>query len=133
MSCPLSLSRADLVAARCAIYLTRPGSSTRVRSWTPDEKHYHGFLITHDESIAIAEYYTVPREGDDGLCPVYRPTVHYVYHPCDDAVKSLHELVGKNYHQQPQQRLIKDEIISGTARFGPCGCAAVGEYIAVFT
>ncbi len=56
---------------RSAIYLTKPGASVRVRSWTPEEKHYHGFLITHDESISISEYFTVPREGDDGTHPMY--------------------------------------------------------------
>jgi homospermidine synthase len=30
-----------------AIYLDRPGAATRVRSWTPLEGAYHGFLITH--------------------------------------------------------------------------------------
>ncbi|HJY48102.1 MAG TPA: saccharopine dehydrogenase NADP-binding domain-containing protein, partial [Stellaceae bacterium] len=30
-----------------AIYLLRPGAVTRVRSWTPLEGPYHGFLITH--------------------------------------------------------------------------------------
>ena len=32
-----------------AIYLLRPGAATRVRSWTPLEGPYHGFLITHGE------------------------------------------------------------------------------------
>ena len=31
---------------------------------------------------------------------VYRPTVHYAYHPCDDAVLSIHELAGKNWDLQ---------------------------------
>lgn len=64
-----------------AIYLDRPGAATRVRSWTPLEGPYHGFLITHGESISIADYLTV-KDGDRVL---YRPTVHYAYHPCDDA------------------------------------------------
>jgi hypothetical protein len=49
----------------------------------------------------------------------YRPTVHYVYHPCDDAVKSLHELAGKNLKQQSRQRLIKDEVVAGGLRSPP--------------
>ena len=32
-----------------AIYLQRPGAGTRVRTWTPLEGPFHGFLITHDE------------------------------------------------------------------------------------
>jgi len=97
-----------------AIYLERPGASTRVRSWTPLEGPYHGFLITHGESISIADYYTVHRAG----AVAYRPTVHYAYHPCDDAVLSLHELAGKNWQLQPSQRLMMDEISSGIDELG---------------
>src|SRR5437867_2316021 len=35
-----------------AIYLTRPGAGTRVRSWTPTAQAQHGFLVTHNESIS---------------------------------------------------------------------------------
>jgi homospermidine synthase len=31
-----------------AIYLDRRGAATRVRSWTPLEGPFHGFLITHN-------------------------------------------------------------------------------------
>ena len=41
---------------------------------------------------------------------VYRPTVHYAYHPCDDAVLSVHELAGRNWQLQPEKRLMMDEI-----------------------
>jgi homospermidine synthase len=97
-----------------AIYLTRPGASTRVRTWTPMEGPFHGFLITHNEAISIADYFTL-REGGE---VAYRPTVHYAYHPCDDAVLSVHELAGKNWEQQKTQRLMQDEIISGVDELG---------------
>ena len=47
----------------CAIYLMRPGAGTRVRSWCPTPGPQHGFLVTHNESISIADYLTV-HEGD---------------------------------------------------------------------
>ncbi len=97
-----------------AIYLMRPGASTRVRSWTPQEGSFHGFLITHNESISIADYYTVR----DGSAVRYRPTVHYAYHPCDDAVLSLHELAGKNWALQPSKRLMMNEIAHGMDELG---------------
>jgi homospermidine synthase len=97
-----------------AIYLRRPGASQRVRSWTPNEGPFHGFLITHGESISIADYLTV-RDGDR---IAYRPTVHYAYHPCDDAVLSIHELAGKQWVQQPRQRLLMDEIVTGIDELG---------------
>jgi homospermidine synthase len=98
----------------CAIYLLRPGASTRVRSWTPLEGPFHGFLITHAEAISIADYYT----QRDGARVRYRPTVHYAYHPCDGAVLSIHELAGKNWTLQGHKRLIVDEIDSGTDELG---------------
>jgi homospermidine synthase len=97
-----------------AIYLQRPGASTRVRSWTPMEGPFHGFLITHNEAISIADYFTL-REGN---AVTYRPTVHYAYHPCDDAVLSIHELAGKNWEAQKTQRLMQDEIVSGVDELG---------------
>jgi len=97
-----------------AIYLTRPGAATRVRSWTPMEGPFHGFLVTHNESISIADYFTY--ESPTGQ--THRPTVHYAYHPCDDAVLSLHELAGKNFEMQKSQRLMQDEIVSGVDELG---------------
>ena len=97
-----------------AIYLLRPGAATRVRSWTPLEGPYHGFLITHGESISIADYLTVK----DGARVEGRPTCHYVYHPCDDAVLSLHEFAGKNWRLQERKRLMMEEIVKGTDELG---------------
>jgi homospermidine synthase len=97
-----------------AIYLLRRGAATRVRSWTPLEGPFHGFLITHSESISIADYFTVRESGT----VVYRPTVYYAYHPCDDAVLSLHELAGKNWRLQPAKRLLMEEITHGVDELG---------------
>ncbi len=98
-----------------AIYLLRPGAGTRVRTWTPLEGPFHGFLVTHNESISIADYYT--RRDANGAV-IYRPTVHYAYHPCDDAVLSLHEMAGKNWRLQERQRLMMDEIARGMDELG---------------
>ena len=100
--------------SRAAIYLNRPGASTRVRTWTPKAGASHGFLITHSEAISIASYLSV----GDGDHPEYRPTVHYAYHPCDDAVLSIHELAGGNWRQQPEQRLLMEDIVSGIDELG---------------
>lgn len=102
----------------CAIFLLRPGCSQRVRTWTPTEGPFHGFLITHGESVSIADYLTVEEEGT----VVYRPTVHYAYHPADDAVLSVHELNGKNGIAQKRKRLMMDEIVSGIDELGVLLC-----------
>ncbi|WP_097067945.1 homospermidine synthase [Nitrosovibrio sp. Nv4] len=97
-----------------AIYLNRPGAATRVRSWVPFSGSYHGFLITHGESISIADHLTLKENGK----VIYRPTVHYAYHPCDDAVLSVHELAGRNWRLQSNKRILRDEIVDGVDELG---------------
>jgi len=97
-----------------AIFLNQPGCTTRVRTWTPKAGPIHGFLITHGESISIADYFTV-KKGDE---LVYRPTVHYAYHPSDSAVLSVHEFCGRNFELQPKKRILMDEITKGIDELG---------------
>lgn len=92
-----------------AIYLARPGMSTQVRSWTPVSGQQHAWVITHNEAISIANYFTLKKNGR----AIYRPTVHYAYHPCDSAVLSMIETSEQNGRFQSVQRLIVDEIIPG--------------------
>src|SRR5690606_19112552 len=98
-----------------AIYLLQPGADTLVRSWTPTAQAQRAFLVTHNESISIADYFTL-REGGD---VVYRPTCHYAYHPCNDAVLSLHEIFGQA-GRRPQNFHILDEneIVDGIDELG---------------
>jgi homospermidine synthase len=98
----------------CAIYLNRPGASTRVRTWTPKAGHFHGFLITHSEAISLADYYTVM----DGERVAYRPTSHYAYHPSDNAVLSVHEFAGNNWQLQDHKRIMLNEITAGIDELG---------------
>ncbi len=98
-----------------AIYLTRPGAGTRVRSWTPTAKAQHGFLVTHNESISIADFFTVRENGK----VVYRPTCHYAYHPCDDAILSLHEMAGSAWKAQETWHILtEDDIVDGIDELG---------------
>ena len=98
-----------------AIYLTQPGAGTRVRSWTPTAQAQHGFLVTHNEAISIADYFTL-REGGK---VVHRPTCHYAYHPCDDAVLSLHEMAGAAWKRQPEWKILDEhEIVDGIDELG---------------
>jgi homospermidine synthase len=97
-----------------AIYLGQPGVTTRVRSWTPNNGPYHGFLITHGEAISIADYLTVRKDAQ----VLYRPTVHYAYHPSDAAVLSVHEFCGRNYQIQTRKRILMDDISKGIDELG---------------
>jgi homospermidine synthase len=98
-----------------AIYLLQPGANTRVRSWCPTPGQQYGFLVTHNESISIADYLTVRESGE----AVYRPTCHYAYHPCNDAVLSLHEMFGAAGAAQ-EKHVILDEhdIVDGADELG---------------
>ena len=98
-----------------AIYLLSPGAGTRVRSWVPTAGPQHGFLVTHNESISIADYYTLR----DGKKVLYRPTCHYAYHPCNDAVLSLHEMAGRAWQRQPSSHILdENEIVDGIDELG---------------
>jgi homospermidine synthase len=98
-----------------AIYLLQPGANTRVRSWCPTPGAQYGFLVTHNESISIADYFTV-RDGDKA---VYRPTCHYAYHPADDAVLSLHEMFGAAGKRQSSWHILdENEIVDGIDELG---------------
>jgi homospermidine synthase len=85
-----------------------------VRSWVPFGGAYQGFLITHSESISIADHLTL-KENEK---VIYRPTVHYAYLPCDDAVLSIHELAGRNWRSQSSKRILRDEIEDGMDELG---------------
>jgi len=98
-----------------AVYLKQPGANTRVRSWCPTPGAQYGFLVTHNESISIADYFTV-REGDKA---VYRPTCHYAYHPANDAVLSLHEMFGSGGKFQEEWFILdENEIEDGIDELG---------------
>lgn len=99
---------------RSAIFLMQPGCATRVRTWTPLAGCFHGFLITHGESISISDLLTV-REHERVQ---YRPTVHYAYHPSDNAVLSVHELCGRNYQMQEHKRIMMEDLTTGIDELG---------------
>jgi homospermidine synthase len=99
-----------------AIFINQAGANTRVRSWTPTARAQFGFLVTHNESISIADYYTVRNEKGEAI---YRPTCHYAYHPCDDAVLSLHELFGRAGEIQSAHHILGEaEILDGVDELG---------------
>ena len=101
---------------QAAIYLNQPGANTRVRSWCPTPGAQYGFLVTHNESISIADYFTVRNASHEA---VYRPTCHYAYHPANDAVLSLHELFGQAGRMQETNKILTEsEIADGIDELG---------------
>lgn len=99
-----------------AIYLLQPGANTRVRSWCPTPGPQYGFLVTHNEAISIADYFTARDENGEAI---YRPTCHYAYHPANDAVLSLHELFGRAGKIQEEHHILTEsEIADGIDELG---------------
>jgi homospermidine synthase len=99
---------------QAAIWLERPGAITRVHTWCPTPGPQFGFLVTHNEAVSISDYYTL----GPAASPEYRPTCHYAYHPCDDAVLSLHEMFGSGRQQTMHLILEPDEIVEGVDELG---------------
>jgi homospermidine synthase len=100
---------------QAAIYLEQSGANTRVRTWCPTPGAQYGFLVTHNESISIADYFTVTKDKKVS----YRPTCHYAYHPANVAVLSLHELFGAAGKVQPELHVLdEDEIETGIDELG---------------
>ncbi|HSK41223.1 MAG TPA: saccharopine dehydrogenase C-terminal domain-containing protein [Arenibaculum sp.] len=107
--------RLETIGSKAGAYLLQPGANTRVRSWCPTPGAQYGFLVTHNESISIADYFTV-RDGDR---VVYRPTCHYAYHPANDAVLSLDELFGQAGKMQDEHHILDEhEIVDGIDELG---------------
>jgi homospermidine synthase len=103
--------------SKAAIYLLQPGANTRVRSWCPTPGPQYGFLVTHNEAISIADYFTVTDKKTGK--PSYRPTCHYAYHPANDAVLSLHEMFGQAGKMQDKHHILgEDEILDGIDELG---------------
>ncbi len=99
---------------QAAIYLDTPGAMTKVHTWCPTPGPQYGFLVTHNEAISIADYFTV----GEGAAPDYRPTCHYAYHPCNDAVLSFHETFGSGRIQEKLKILDEHEIVEGIDELG---------------
>lgn len=99
---------------RAAIWMEQAGCDTRVRTWCPTPGAQWGFLVTHNEAVSIADYYTVGA----GLDPEFRPTCHYAYHPSNDAVVSLHETQGSGVNQTEHIILDEKNIVAGVDELG---------------
>jgi homospermidine synthase len=108
-------ARRHTIGNKVGIYLLQPGANTRVRSWCPTPGAQYGFLVTHNEAISIADYFTIR----DGETVTYRPTCHYAYHPANDAVLSLHEMFGRAGERQPADHILdENEIVDGIDELG---------------
>ncbi len=71
-------------------------------------------VVRHGEAFTLSDRLTVHEDGK----AIYRPTVHYAYCPCDNAIISLHELRGRDYDLQSRLRIMAEEITGGADILG---------------
>lgn len=102
------------LGTQATIYLNSCGANVKVRSWSPSFGAFHGYLVTHAESISLTDYLTIK----DGNQVIYRPTVHYAYLPCPAARLSVEELVGAEHRLPTTHKLLMDEIEDGFDELG---------------
>jgi homospermidine synthase len=110
---PSDQKSAKLLQSAPSIYLSQAGAAAKVRTWCPTGGAQHGLCVTHNESISIADYFTLTEGGE----VTFRPTCHYAYLPCDEAMLSWHELLGG---REPSERIVLDEaeIVDGIDELG---------------
>ncbi|AZF46823.1 MULTISPECIES: saccharopine dehydrogenase C-terminal domain-containing protein [unclassified Pseudomonas] len=102
-------ARRHRTGAKNAIYLDHPSATVPVRTWTPVAGSCLGLLITHHETCSLADYLTL-REHDE---VIYRPTLHYAYRCCDDALLSINELIGNDWAPPRSKRVMGSEVADG--------------------
>lgn len=121
-------SATALGGAHAAIELAQRGHEIAVQTWTPLRGPLTGCILTHNESLSIADYLTVAANDTSGT-PRWRPTVYYAYRPCDDAIASL-ALLGHNAQAANwRERVLKEELVAGEDELGVLVMSGRGEAV----
>jgi homospermidine synthase len=113
-----------------AIRLATNGIDTKVYTWTPLHGAFDAHMLTHNESISIADYLTLI--GADGQAR-YRPTVYYAYRPIDAALARLPSLASERplpdhrLDRVCETRVLKDELATGIDELGVLVMSGRGE------
>lgn len=102
-------ARRHRTGAKNAIYLDRPSATVSVKTWTPVRGACLGLLITHHETCSLADCLTLRQDGE----VIYRPTLHYAYRCCDDALLSINELIDNRWEPPRNKRIMGNEIANG--------------------
>ncbi|WP_322094351.1 saccharopine dehydrogenase NADP-binding domain-containing protein [Paraburkholderia bannensis] len=122
------VSGTTLGGARAAVQLAQRGHEVAVQTWTPLRGAVTGCILTHNESLSIADYFTVPASAATRNT-TWRPTVYYAYRPCDDAIASLALLDGGEQAAIWRERVLKDELVAGEDELGVLVMSGRGEAV----
>lgn len=130
------------VGEKNQICLHLRGCNKMMRSWTRCGP-FIGMLVRHGEAYSISSRLTLfpsdvknprsyihdpQRHMDHHEKPIYRPTVHFVYLPCDNGMATIHMLREREYiidQIGPTLRTMFNDIISG---IDEVGCLLVGDF-----
>lgn len=123
---------------RNQICLKSRGMNVMMHSWVKSG-HMMGMLIRHGEAFSISDrlsvypvdvknpqnYLTSPRNKNHTEKVLYRPTVHYVYRPCDSAFASIKEIESNDFKIQSRDRIMYHDVVSGRDELG---CLLMGDF-----
>lgn len=99
---------------RNQICINRFGINTFVKSRVPSQEIV-GMIVRHGEAFTLSDALTLWKRDGTAL---YRPTVHYAYCPCVEALRALEDLRMHNYVMQEKWRVMNDEITGGIDELG---------------
>ena len=88
--------------------LSRLCINTIAQSVVPNYGRYFGYVIRHDESNTIGKHLQVVDKTTNKI--TYKPSVYYVYHPCDAAKIAVEELKEKEFNYQDNWRLLTNDL-----------------------
>lgn len=112
------------------------GCNMFVESYTRMGK-FIGYLVRHGEAYSISSRLTVENNEQptsyvhratrnvEQKSPVYRPSVYFVYLPCDAGQASVHKLRETNYELSDNLRNLYDDITDGVDEIG---CLMMGDF-----
>lgn len=110
-----------------SIYWPHPEHGlTQVKSWVPSVGDNPAWLVTHNESISLAEFLTM-RDTQGQL--QYRPTVYFAYQPCPPADRSIAHWLHQHKQAPATQNVIPlAHLQEGQDELGALLCHSTGAY-----
>lgn len=115
------------VGSQANIYWPHPQHGLmQVKSWVPSVGESLAWLVTHNESISLAEFLTV-HDGEGQA--TYRPTVYFAYQPCPPACQSIAHWLGQHKQTPNTQNVMPlPDLQQGQDELGVLLCHSTGAF-----
>lgn len=113
--------------SKASIYWPHPEHGlVQIKSWVPSVGESPAWLVTHNESISLAEFLTV--RDTQGQRP-YRPTVYFAYQPCPAAEQSIAHWLNQHKRAPAEQHIMPPaHLQAGQDELGVLLCHRTGAY-----